>query len=503
MVLVLFGTVLGLAVRLSRMLLGHESAHAELAGVLSLGLAQLSIVACLLAVRVVRDSPKAILRVGLFCEGVLGYVLGVGNTVEEVTRHGHVPLLTWTTPLVILFPLVVPTPPRATLWVAVVTSSSSWAGVAVADALGSFHATIGAYVDASAAPIVAIVTAVFGSTVVYGLSRAYAVAARAGSYKLVEKLGAGGMGEVWRAEHQFLARPAAVKLIRADRLCGASEQSFEVRERFRREAGAMALLRSPHTVELYDYGVTADGSLFYVMELLEGMDLESLVQRHGPLPPERVVHILLEAASSLAEAHDHALIHRDVKPANIYLCHYGIDSDFVKVLDFGLVKMQEGAIESIAPLLSRDDTVQGTPAFMSPEQIVKNKPVAPTSDIYSLGCVAYWLLTGRLPFDAESTIELMSQHLTAQPKRPSEVAPWPVPPALERLVYDCLQKSPDARPQSMRILRTRLNGIPLARTWTPTRAREWWALHAPQTLSSDSRPKLSMSGHAIRFAPAS
>jgi serine/threonine-protein kinase len=271
-----------------------------------------------------------------------------------------------------------------------------------------------------------------------------------------------------------------VKLIRRDRLIddrpGAAEAAIE---RFRREAQATALLRSPHTVEVYDYGVTADGSFYYVMELLEGLDLASFVEKYGPVPPARAIHILMQAAASLAEAHANDLIHRDVKPANIYLCQYGLVSDFVKVLDFGLVKTQHQG-ERGDELDSRADTLKGTPAFMSPEQITSWAPLGPASDVYSLGCVAYWLLTGRVPFDEKTVLATLARHVTSPPPSPSEAAPVPVPAALDAIVVDCLAKEPAARPQSMQSVYERLRLVALEHPWDQELAVAWWREHAPE-----------------------
>jgi serine/threonine-protein kinase len=279
-----------------------------------------------------------------------------------------------------------------------------------------------------------------------------------------------------------LARPAAVKLIRRDAFEQGSGAAEEAVERFRREAQVTALLRSPHTVQLYDYGVTDDGSFYYVMELLEGLDLDTLVKEYGPVPPERAIHFLMGAAASLAEAHANGLVHRDVKPANVYVCQYGLVSDFVKVLDFGLAKAQRGgpAGEQFQTL---EEGIKGTPAFMSPEQIVGSAPVGPPTDIYALGCVAYWLLAGRLPFEDKSALAVMAQHVTLPPPPPSRSSPTPLPPALEKLVFDCMAKEPKARPESMQVLHERLRLLALEHPWDQERAGEWWRLHAPDVFS--------------------
>jgi serine/threonine-protein kinase len=410
--------------------------------------------------------------------------LAIGSTAQEAVRHGHAPYLTWATGLVVAFPLIVPSSPRTTLVSAVATGTSSWAAVFVCSLLGLLHPTVSTYAEVSVSPIIGTVIAYFGSKVVYGLSLDYADAMRAGSYTLESKLGTGGMGEVWRAQHQLLARPAAVKLIRRDALDERPDAAEEAVERFRREAQATALLRSPHTVQLYDYGVTDDGAFYYVMELLDGLDLESLVSRYGAVPPGRAIHFLMGAAASLAEAHANGLIHRDVKPANIYVCQYGLVSDFIKVLDFGLVKTERGVAGGDFQTL--EEAVKGTPAFMSPEQIMGSAPVGPASDIYALGCVAYWLLAGRLPFEDKSVLAVMAQHVSMPPPSPSDTAAVAVPAALEALVKDCMAKDPKARPESMQVLHERLRGLALEHPWDQARAVEWWRAHEPEVLTRRS-----------------
>ena len=218
--------------------------------------------------------------------------------------------------------------------------------------------------------LVVLLVAYVGSRVVYGLGAEVSKAREMGSYRLVERLGKGGMGEVWRAQHRLLARPAAIKLIRPEVLGARDPATRELLlRRFEREAQATALMRSPHTMELYDFGVADDGTFYYVMELLDGFDLDDLVERFGPVPPERAVHLLRQVCASLGEAHEAGLIHRDVKPANLYACRYGREVDFIKVLDFGLVKhgaQAPGTARTTSPPAHMSPG--GTPAYMSPEQ---------------------------------------------------------------------------------------------------------------------------------------
>ena len=248
-------------------------------------------------------------------------------------------------------------------------------------------------------------------------------------YDLEERIGSGGMGEVWRGRHQTLARPTAIKLIREDRITGVdADTGRRVLRRFEREAKATAALRSPHTIEVYDFGVTGDGHFYYAMEFLVGLDLQALVEQFGPLPAERVVHLLLQACDSLADAHSHAMTHRDIKPANMFLCGLGPSGDHLKLLDFGLVQQVQPVRAS--DKLTAEGTVTGTPAYMAPEMVVDRNPVDRRSDLYALGCVAYWLLTGTQVFEADSGVEQVVEHVKTPPTPPSERIDLPIPTPL-------------------------------------------------------------------------
>jgi serine/threonine-protein kinase len=247
--------------------------------------------------------------------------------------------------------------------------------------------------------------------------------------------------------------------------------------RFEREAQVIARLRSPHTVELFDFGRADDGGFYYVMELLDGLDADSLIRRFGPLPPERVIYLLRQVCHSLSEAQACKLVHRDIKPANIYVCRYGEEYDFVKVLDFGIV----GAVRDadVSTLMETgENRVRGTPAFIAPEQAM-GKSVDGRADIYATGCVAYWLLTGQLVFTADNAMGLLLQHANAAPAAPSTRTDQPIPAELDALVLSCLAKDPAKRPQSARELSLRLGELEGASAWTQDRAREWWVTEGP------------------------
>jgi serine/threonine-protein kinase len=301
-----------------------------------------------------------------------------------------------------------------------------------------------------------------------------------GSYRLETLLGRGGMGEVWRASHRMLARPAAIKLIRPNALGDDPEVAAA---RFEHEAQAIASLESPHTVELYDFGTTEDGTLYYVMELLDGVDLEELVGRFGPLPAERVVHVLRQACASLEEAHARGVVHRDIKPANIYLCRRALEHDVVKILDFGLAKRFVAGAGGDMARLTRADLVAGTPAYLAPEVVTGEGAVDGRADLYALGCVAFWLLTGRLVFEGKTAAALVVAHASAIPTVPSAGSELAVPAALDRVVLDCLAKDPAARPQTAGELADRLRAVPVTDAWTPLRAARWWEAHRPLAVS--------------------
>jgi DNA-binding NtrC family response regulator len=297
---------------------------------------------------------------------------------------------------------------------------------------------------------------------------------RVGSYRLIEQLGAGGMGEVWLGRHQLLARPAAIKIVRDTMAAEGDGQN--IRERFAREAQTTAELRSPHTVQLFDFGVTETGSFYYVMEQLRGLDLQRMVERHGPAPPERAVCLLKQACRSLAEAHAQGLVHRDIKPANLFACRLGQEFDFLKVLDFGVVSRHD---REAGAGITMTGLVLGTPAYLAPELVAGHGTFDHRVDLYALGCVAYWLLTGRTPFEAPDAATLLRHHSTTAAPAPSQAATAYIPPELDALVLDCLSKEPSRRPASAELLCERLAGLQNVAPWDQRRARSWWEQHEP------------------------
>ena len=306
---------------------------------------------------------------------------------------------------------------------------------------------------------------------------------RIGSYQLIERIGSGGMGEVWLARHQLLARPAALKLIRDAGATGDGEERRAARQRFEREAHATAALQSPHTVQLYDFGATDAGGFYYVMERLRGMDLQRMVERYGPLPPQRAIFLLKQACRSLAEAHALGLVHRDIKPANLFVCRLGQQYDFLKVLDFGVVSRR--ARGAALPVTTAGD-VLGTPAFLAPELATSERPFDGRADLYSLGCVAFWLLTGRLPFEGKDPLSLLLHHARTPAEAPSLHTEQPLPPELDALVLSCLSKEAAGRPPNAEVLWHRLDRVPVAGAWDERHAAVWWDLHAPELVSAEA-----------------
>jgi len=392
---------------------------------------------------------------------------------------GH---LSWIPIVILLSAMVMPGSPRKMLAAALVSASMGPVGVWLAHLRG---VDVPGVVDTLAMAMpnyTCAIAAVLPSQMFHRMGKRLREARELGNYQLVERLGEGGMGEVWRARHRLLARDAAVKLVRPE-ILGASEPEARAQlRRFEREAQATATLSSQHTIRLFDFGATDEGSFYYVMELLAGRDLESLVKKFGPLPADRVVFLLRQACHSLAEAHARGLVHRDVKPANIFVCRMGLDYDFVKVLDFGLVQYREvEASESVTETLVTAERLIGTPAYLAPEIILGSADVDRRADVYALGCVAYYLLTGQRVFQEGSAMQALIDHVQTTPAAPSRRAPLAVPRQLDELVLACLKKKREERPQDASQLLALMSEIPPAgQPWTGTQAQSWWQTHLPE-----------------------
>jgi serine/threonine-protein kinase len=384
--------------------------------------------------RSTRD-PQFVLDLGLAYMVVMALAIGLEFHWDGAPKDWPVtPQLSWIGVMLLMFAAILPTTLPKMLIASIVAVAMSPIGMLISRARGTWefgstwNAVLMHYPD-----FLLVGVALLISRVVTKLGRQVRKAREMGSYQLTELLGRGGMGEVYKATHRMLARPAAIKLIRPEALGGANREQAQLAvKRFYREAESAAQLRSPHTVEIYDFGVTEDGTLYFVMELLEGMDLDSLVRQHGPLPAGRVIHILIQVCESLEEAHRAGLVHRDIKPANIHVGPFGLRQDFVKVLDFGLVKpaAETGALHSLATVAGE---TPGTPAYMSPEMAL-GETVDGLADLYALGCVAYYLLTSQLVFEADTAFQMVAKHLQHEPVWPSLRTDNHIPRALERLV---------------------------------------------------------------------
>ena len=434
-------------------------------------------------------SPSALLvfdLLGTWC--ICASFIGMGHFA--VQPYGYYTAMLAVTHVSITRAMVVPSKPRRTLLLGV----ASFAGFLLMRAtlpetpemllLGGRARGV---VEAALWSTAGVAVSTVASSVIYGLHKRAKEALQLGQYTLEEKIGQGGMGEIYRARHAMLRRPTAVKL-----LLGNSTE-LQLR-RFEKEVQLTARLTHPNTISIYDYGRTPDGVFYYAMELLEGMTLEQLVATHGPLPPGRAIHLLLQACGALQEAHQIGLIHRDIKPANLFLCRRGEIPDFVKVLDFGLVRELKNSEETTQ---SNVNLVVGTPLYMSPEAILEPDRVDEATDVYGLGAVAYFLLTGTTPFRGKTVLEVCAHHMHSVPPPPS--AHLPVPEDLERVIMSCLQKLKEARPASARALVLALESCAAASSWNRTDAERWWASTESARAAATSEPAFTLgSGEQTR-----
>jgi eukaryotic-like serine/threonine-protein kinase len=418
-------------------------------------------------------DPKFILDLGQVYMVVMAFALGMLIHWLPVPRDWPVsPMISWIGAVVLMSAAIVPNSPMKTLVTGLIAVSMNPLSMLIAKARGTWDFGSLSNVLVMHYPDYLLVgVAVVISRVVMRLGQKVTKAREMGSYRLVTLLGKGGMGEVWRARHHMLARDAAIKVIQPDVLSNKSGNSAVLlRRRFEQEAKATALLRSPHTVELYDFGVTKDGAFYYVMELLDRIDLETLVKKFGPQPLARTVNILRQVCRSLADAHSHGMIHRDIKPTNIFLCRMGNEYDFAKVLDFGLVKV----LNENESKMTVEGATTGTPAYMAPELAMGDSDLDARVDLYGLGCVAYWLTTGSLVFEEKSAAAMMLAHLQKAPIAPSMRNGLAIPAGLDRTIMMCLAKKPADRPASAEVLADLLEGCADVGSWTPEDAKRWW-----------------------------
>lgn len=421
-------------------------------------------------------SPAFLLDLGLVYLVVTCFELGlIGHWNPVAGGHSIEPTFTWVGTLVLMFAAILPNPPWKTLVAGLIAASMNPLGMIIAHLRGTWDfgpywgVLLMHYPD-----YIMVGVSVVISRVHTRLGMQVSHARELGSYQLNELLGRGGMGEVYRATHHMLARPAAIKLIRPETLGAVdSDAARTAVRRFRREAEVAASLRSPHTVELYDFGVTEDNTFYFVMELLDGLDLERLVGEFGPLPPNRVIHVLMQVCESLEEAHVLGLVHRDIKPANIHLGKLGLRHDVVKVLDFGLVKAMEGA-ELGNSLGTGADVAPGTPGYMAPE-VALGGGFDGRADLYALGCVAYFLLTQEVVFSANTAFQAVARHINDVPVPPSKRTSQVIPPELEAIVLSLLAKKPEDRPANAAVLSTALEAVPIP-PWNEALAAAWWRM---------------------------
>lgn len=410
----------------------------------------------------------------MMSQGTLGTSTEVGGMVLTITLMLRV--------------AVVPSSPRRTFVVGLLCGGAS---VAVLHVAPHPHAAIHATRDHFAFGVYALLMTLVttkASKVIFGLHERVAAARRLGQYVLVDKIGEGGMGSVWRARHAMLRRPTAVKLMNGDR---TSDRDIR---RFEREVQLTSQLTHPNTVAVYDYGRADDGTLYYVMEYVDGLSLEQLVERYGKQSPARVIHLLRQIASALEEAHGLGLIHRDVKPPNVLVCVRGGAPDFVKVVDFGLVKAMAGAVRGRgdarvdgdagrAPknananvTIGDGNLVAGTPEYLAPETITAPDTVDGRADLYAVGALAHYLLAGRPVFEGNNLVEICSHHIHTAPTPVSKLVDG-VPPELEHLVLRLLAKNPADRPRDAGEVRERLDELAVADPWPIASARAFWRDH--------------------------
>lgn len=484
-------------------LLGHLAGRAMSGGELTwsrLGKTDLIAAVCFAASLALYAYTRKERNPRLVLDVSLGYLIFTSLALSLMIHWGPPPdgriqpMISWIGVVTIMYAAILPNAPRRLLVTGFIAVSMNPAGMLIMASRGVHDVSPWSNVLVMHYPdYVLLGVAGVISHVVTRLGHQVTKAREMGSYHIGTLLGRGGMGEVYTATHRMLARPAAIKLIRPELLAHMNEEARELAvKRFRREADAAARLRSPHTVQLYDFGITADGTLYFVMELLDGMDLETVVRKHGPMPASRVIHLMRQACDSLEEAHRFGLVHRDIKPANLHVGRVGLRHDVLKVLDFGLVKAVANA-SSEHSLATEAGLTPGTPAYMAPE-IALGEPAQAGADIYALGCVAYFLLTARLVFDAENMMQTIARHLQNDPVPPSQRAGVEVPRELERIVLSCLAKVPEGRPASAAALARALDAVEVE-PWTDEAATRWWdAIKSPGPAMVPASPSLSPQG---------
>lgn len=452
-------------------------------------LANVLCAAGLIALQQYRVVPGAtILQLGLVFELVVAFSIATFETSipfdGAAIVRGTSSLAIW----IVIVGFLIPARPGLTLVVALL-AASMWPATYFMNQvrLGLEPLPLNRLLAWSFGPYLAALWAYFIAKRVQGMEVAAQKAQELGSYHLESLIGKGGMGEVWRARHKMLAREAAIKIIRPELVQGASARQADVAvRRFEREARVTADLQSPHTVYLYDFGTSRDGHFYFVMELLDGVSLQKLVQTFGPQPGSRVIHLMRQVCLSLEEAHARGMVHRDLKPSNIMACKVALQHDFVKVLDFGLVKPTQ--TEEVTNL-TVEGVSAGTPGYIAPEIAMGEERIDGRADLYTLGCVAYFLLTGTMVFNETSPTAMAVAHVQKAPIPPSQRTELPISPDLEAVVLKCLAKKADERPASARALIRLLDACADAKQWCSEDADGWWRTHLPPS-SSHRTPAL-------------
>jgi eukaryotic-like serine/threonine-protein kinase len=396
-------------------------------------------------------------------------LMGDAHAIEMVAfmKNGIIQMVV----LMLLYGTFIPNRPKTVAWVVLVMALAPLLSIAMLTGHPNFAGfaellRTAEYAGSNAMfLVIAAAMAVSGSALLNGLRTELRQARKYGQYRLMRKLGEGGMGEVYLAEHLLLKRPCALKLIKPE--AGSDPIALA---RFEREVQSAARLSHPNTIEIFDYGHTDDGTFYYVMEYLRGMSLSELVRRDGPVPPGRVIYIFRQVCAGLAEAHGLGLVHRDLKPGNLFLAVRGGEADVAKVLDFGLVKLTR---DPDAAELSREMTVSGTPMYMAPEQAIGDRSLDTRADIYALGAMIYYALTARPPFTGETPFIIMMAQARDPVVPPAQVNPG-VPADLEQVVLRCLAKKPSDRFPSVKALGDALAACASAPEWGPNRAEAWW-----------------------------
>jgi len=444
-------------------------------------------------------SPRRMLDLGqvFLVAGALGIAAVEFGGGVPATLGGSFMLVPAECIWIVAFPLVVPNTPLTVLVSSLLAASTAPVSLMVSAAVSGVPVeqptAIATYFLTST--YLCAVAAYLVAGIVHRTNTRLRHAREIGSYELMDRIGEGGMGEVWQAKHRLLARPAAIKLIRGDVLGTNQRTRDAIVRRFEREAQDTAALGSTHTIEVYDFGVTEEGDFYYVMELLDGMSFERVIHEFGPMEPARVVYLLRQVCHSLGEAHGRGLIHRDIKPANLFMCRLGPDDDFVKVLDFGLVKHFEAAPPGT--MLTMQGITAGTPGYMAPEIALGSAGVDGRADLYSLACVAYFMLTGQPVFSGDTPVATVLAHVQEPPLPPSARSEFPVPAALDALILECLSKDPMGRPETAGVLAQRLAAAVPAAEWTAERARAWWELHRVSKPAAPAAPSTAPAGEAV------